>query len=138
MVTYASLDAIGDRTRREVLEQLRTGPASVGELASRLPVSRPAVSQHLRTLHDAGLVTFTREGTRHVYAVDRAALAELRGWFDAFWDVALERYASAAARAGAAAQAGDAEERTAETPAQAPKKPKKRGKRKKKSRKERG
>lgn len=86
------IDALGDPTRRSVLELLRRGPASVGALADQLPVSRPAVSQHLRALRDAGLVTYRTEGTRHVYAVDRAGLAEMRTWLDTFWDDALVRY----------------------------------------------
>lgn len=97
MKTYASrIDALGDPTRRRVLELLRSGPASVGALAGRLPVSRPAVSQHLRALRDAGLVTYRREGTRHVYAVDLAGLADMRAWLDTFWDDALDRYNVAA------------------------------------------
>ncbi len=69
-----------------VFELLREGPASVAEIAGRLPVSRPAVSQHLRLLLEAGLVQYTREGTRHVYAVDAAGVAEMRAWLDTFSD----------------------------------------------------
>ena len=101
MSAYANpIDALADPTRRRVFELLRSGPASVAALARELPVSRPAVSQHLRTLRDAGLVTFRREGTRHVYAVDRAGVAELRSWLDTFWDDALERFREAAATEG--------------------------------------
>jgi len=78
------LDALGDPTRRQVFELLRGGPRSVGELAAGLPVSRPAVSQHLRVLEEAGLVSHWREGTRHVYELDRAGVAELRSWVDGF------------------------------------------------------
>lgn len=92
------IDALGDPTRRRVLELLRRGPASVGALAGQLPVSRPAVSQHLRALREAGLVTYRAEGTRHLYAVDRAGLAEMRAWLDAFWDDALVRYKHVAER----------------------------------------
>ncbi len=94
--SYA-LDALGDPTRRRVLELVRDrGPAAVGTIASELPVSRPAVSQHLRVLHRAGLVTCTRAGTRHLYAVDPDGLAELRSWLDGFWDETLARYRRAA------------------------------------------
>ncbi len=97
MSAYAHpIDALGDPTRRRVLELLRTGPASVGALADQLPVSRPAVSQHLRALRGAGLVTYQAVGTRHVYAVDRTGLAEMRTWLDTFWDDALVRYKRAA------------------------------------------
>jgi DNA-binding transcriptional ArsR family regulator len=92
-----ALDALGDPTRRRVLELVRDhGPAAVGAIADELPVSRPAVSQHLRVLQEAGLVTCTREGTRHLYAVDPAGLGELRRWLDGFWDEALARYRRAA------------------------------------------
>ena len=85
MITNAHpLDALGDPTRRQVFELLRGGPRSVGELAAGLPVSRPAVSQHLRVLEEAGLVSHWREGTRHVYELDRAGVAELRSWVDGF------------------------------------------------------
>lgn len=70
-----------------VFELLREGPASVGEIAGRLPVSRPAVSQHLRLLLDAGLVRYTRDGTRHVYGIDPTGVAMLSGWLDTFGEV---------------------------------------------------
>ena len=96
-MAYAqAMDALGDPTRRAVLEQLRGGPRSVGEIAAELPVSRPAVSQHLRVLKGAGLVTERRNGTRHLYRVDPAALAELRAWFERFWDDALAAFKEAA------------------------------------------
>jgi DNA-binding transcriptional ArsR family regulator len=92
-----ALYALGDPTRRRVLELVRDrGPAAVGAIASELPVSRPAVSQHLRVLQEAGLVTSTREGTRHLYAVDPDGLAAVRAWLDGFWDEALARYRRAA------------------------------------------
>jgi len=94
------LDALGDRTRRQVFELLRSGPRSVGELAAELPVSRPAVSQHLRVLQSAGLVTHRRNGTRNVYELDGNGVAELRIWVDAFWDEALARFKAAAERKG--------------------------------------
>ena len=94
------MDALGDRTRRQVFELLRSGPRSVGELAAELPVSRPAVSQHLRVLQSAGLVTHRRNGTRNVYELDGNGVAELRIWVDAFWDEALARFKAAAERKG--------------------------------------
>ena len=75
---------------------LRRGPRSVGDLADDLPVSRPAVSQHLRVLKDAGLVLDRKEGTRRIYSVDPQGLAGIRAYFDSFWDEALERFAAAA------------------------------------------
>ena len=91
-----ALDALGDWTRRQIFDALRSGPCSVGELAARMPVSRPAVSQHLRVLKDAGLVVDTKEGTRRIYRVDPDGLAGIRTYFDSFWDEALGRFAAAA------------------------------------------
>jgi DNA-binding transcriptional ArsR family regulator len=85
--------ALGDATRREILELLRRRPCAVGEVADALPVSRPAVSQHLKVLHDAGLVAFTSRGTRNVYHLDPGGLEPLRGWLDGFWQDALDRFA---------------------------------------------
>ena len=90
------LDALGDWTRRQIFEALRRGPRSVGDLAGDLPVSRPAVSQHLRVLKDAGLVFDRKDGTRRIYSVDPQGLAGIRAYFDSFWDEALERFAAAA------------------------------------------
>jgi DNA-binding transcriptional ArsR family regulator len=94
------LDALGDPTRRHVFELLREGPCSVGVLATRLPVSRPAVSQHLRVLEDAGLVVHTRQGTRRLYEIDRAGVTALRDWVDGFWDDALTRFKQVAEQKG--------------------------------------
>jgi DNA-binding transcriptional ArsR family regulator len=92
--TYeAVLEALGDRTRRQIVHRLRSGPLSVGELAAALPVSRPAVSQHLSVLRRSGLVAYEELGTRNVYRLDPAGLNELSTWLDGFWDVALDRYA---------------------------------------------
>lgn len=77
--------AISDPNRRFLLEQLRRGPKTVGELASGLPVSRPAVSQHLKILLDAGLVSTRAEGTRRVYSVSNAGFLGLNIWLDQFW-----------------------------------------------------
>lgn len=85
------LDALGNPVRRDILRKLRRGPLSVGELAERLPVSRPAVSRHLRLLDAAGLVESRSEGTRSVYAVRLEGFASVRAFMDEFWDVALTR-----------------------------------------------
>jgi DNA-binding transcriptional ArsR family regulator len=84
--------ALADATRRDVFERLAAGPKAVGELAEELPVSRPAVSQHLKALKDAGLVTEQRDGTRRVYQIDPAGLGQMRAWLDRFWDTALEAF----------------------------------------------
>jgi DNA-binding transcriptional ArsR family regulator len=84
-----ALAALADPTRRQVFERLRDGPRPVGELARGLPVSRPAVSQHLAVLKAAGLVTDRAEGTRRVYEIDPAGLGAIRAWLDQFWDAAL-------------------------------------------------
>jgi len=89
-------EALGDPTRRTIFERLRLGPQSVGELAEGLPVSRPAVSQHLRVLEQAGLVSHRPNGTRNVYRVEPGGLAELRDYFERFWGDALERFAAEA------------------------------------------
>jgi DNA-binding transcriptional ArsR family regulator len=90
------LDALSDWTRRQVFESLRRGPRSVGEIAAGLPVSRPAVSQHLRVLKDAGLVRDRKDGTRRIYSVDPEGLRDIRAYFDSFWSEALERFADEA------------------------------------------
>jgi DNA-binding transcriptional ArsR family regulator len=93
-----AIAALADPTRRSVLENLREGPRSVGDLARGLPVSRPAVSQHLRVLKRAGLVRERRVGTRNFYSVDGDGLAALRDYFEAFWDEALAAFKEAAER----------------------------------------
>src|ERR1700761_7438626 len=90
--TDRALAAIADPTRRVVFERLAAGPRSVGELAEGLPVSRPAVSQHLKVLKDAGLVTDRAEGTRRVYEIDPHGLGALRAWLDQFWGDALSAF----------------------------------------------
>jgi DNA-binding transcriptional ArsR family regulator len=94
------LDVLGDPTRRRIFEQLRTGPRAVGELADGLPVSRPAVSQHLRVLKEAGLVVDRKVGTRRLYEVAPDGLLGLRDWFDGFWSEALAAYKQAVERGG--------------------------------------
>lgn len=88
------LDALGDPTRRAVLELVARKPQAVGELAGQLPVSRPAVSQHLRVLQDARLVRPTQQGTRRIYSLDRAGIAAVRAYLERFWDEALAAYAA--------------------------------------------
>jgi DNA-binding transcriptional ArsR family regulator len=96
-MAYAqTLQALSDPTRRAVLEELRSGPRAVGEIAARLPVSRPAVSQHLRVLKEAGLVTERQNGTRRLYRVDPDGLAELREYLEGFWEEALAGFKAAA------------------------------------------
>jgi len=84
--------ALADPTRREVFERLAERPQAVGELAERLPVSRPAVSQHLKVLKEAGLVTDRAEGARRVYQIDPQGLGQIRAWLDRVWDDALEAF----------------------------------------------
>jgi DNA-binding transcriptional ArsR family regulator len=88
-----ALQALADPTRRSVLEALRAGPLAVSEIAARVPVSRPAVSQHLKVLKDAGIVTETRAGTRHYFAIQPATVAELRTYFETMWKQSLRAYA---------------------------------------------
>jgi DNA-binding transcriptional ArsR family regulator len=90
------IDVLGDPTRRRIFERLVERPWAVGELARELPVTRPAVSQHLRVLREAGLVHLRVDGTRHIYELDPAGVGELRDWVERFWDAALARYAEAA------------------------------------------
>jgi DNA-binding transcriptional ArsR family regulator len=98
MANQYAFAALADPTRRAVFERLAEGPRSVGELASGLPVSRPAVSQHLKVLKDAGLVADRPEGTRRVYQIDPQGLGQLRAWLDRFWDEALEAFKAEAER----------------------------------------
>ncbi len=84
--------ALADPTRREIFERLASAPSAVGELADELPVSRPAVSQHLKVLKEAGLVVDRAIGTRRVYEIDPNGLGELRAWLDKFWGEALEAF----------------------------------------------
>ena len=97
MQTYRTdgLNALGDPTRRAIFERLADRPRAVGELANDLPGSRPAVSQHLKVLKQARLVTDRREGTRRVYQVDPDGLEAMRGYLDHFWDQALAGFKAA-------------------------------------------
>jgi DNA-binding transcriptional ArsR family regulator len=88
------ISALADPTRRAVFEAVAQRPRAVGELADELPVSRPAVSQHLKVLREAGLVTVRAEGTRRYYAADPAGLGALRTWLEGFWSSALSAFAA--------------------------------------------
>jgi DNA-binding transcriptional ArsR family regulator len=87
-----ALEALADPTRRKVFERLRSGPSSVGRLAAGMPVSRPAVSQHLKVLKEAGLVNEERDGARRIYRIDPHGLGRLRAWLDQFWESALDAF----------------------------------------------
>ena len=87
-----SLAALGDPTRRAIFERLAAQPSAVGDLARAFPVSRPAVSQHLRVLKAAGLVTETAQGTRRIYRIDPRGIAAMRDWLDAHWIAALAAF----------------------------------------------
>ena len=91
-----ALSALADPTRRRVYERLRSGPKAVGAIARGMPVSRPAVSQHLKILKNAGLVSERAAGTRRIYRLNPTAVAALRDQLDAFWRRALESYADIA------------------------------------------
>ncbi len=97
MPYHSTLTALADPTRRRILETLLEAPSSVGVLADGLPVSRPAVSQHLRVLKDANLVAETRDGARRIYRVDTAGLVELRAYLESFWGDVMTSYKEFAA-----------------------------------------
>ena len=90
------VSALADPTRREIFEKLAREPQSVGSLAETFPISRPAVSQHLRVLKEAGLVTDRAEGTRRVYQIDPGGLGVMRQWLDRFWDESLASFQAVA------------------------------------------
>lgn len=93
-----ALDVLADPTRRRILEKLRHGPRRVGEIAAGLPVSRPAVSQHLKLLKESGLVVQMQAGARHTYAIAPQGLGELRAYLDGLWEDALAAFAAHVAR----------------------------------------
>jgi DNA-binding transcriptional ArsR family regulator len=93
VVAQQVLDALGDPTRRRVFELLRDGPIAVGEIADQMPVSRPAVSKHLKVLSASGLVTHVRVGTRSLYRIDARGLTALRDYLDGFWTDVLDAFA---------------------------------------------
>jgi DNA-binding transcriptional ArsR family regulator len=104
-MAYANaLTVLADPTRRKVFERLRTGPRPVNALAAGLPVSRPAVSQHLKVLKDAGLVEERSEGVRRIYSLRREGLTELRDWLDGFWDDALTAFKAEAEKTAGVAE----------------------------------
>jgi len=92
MAYATAFAALADPTRRAVLERLAAGPRAVGDLADGLPVSRPAVSQHLKVLKEAGLVSDRQDGARRIYAIDPKGLGAMRAWLDQFWDSALDAF----------------------------------------------
>jgi DNA-binding transcriptional ArsR family regulator len=87
-----SFAALGDPTRRAIFERVAARPSAVGDLARGLPVSRPAVSQHLRVLKEAGLVSETPEGTRRIYRLDPRGIAAMRTWLEAHWTSTLDAF----------------------------------------------
>jgi len=95
-----ALAALSDPTRRQVFERLKHGGRAVGDIAKGLPVSRPAVSQHLKVLKEAGLVREERDGTRRIYEIDPQGLGQLRRWLDEFWDGALAAFRAEAEKEG--------------------------------------
>jgi len=95
----SQLTALGDPTRRSIYELVRAAPSSVRELTDSLPISQPAVSQHLKVLSAAGLVTAVPVGARRIYRVDPEGVAELRAWIDALWDDVLDSFTEAAREA---------------------------------------
>jgi DNA-binding transcriptional ArsR family regulator len=101
-MTYVStaLAALADPTRRAIFEQLGDGLRSVGAIARGLPISRPAVSQHLKQLKEAGLVTDHADGTRRIYRIDPSGLGMLRQWLDRFWDESLAAFKEEAEKQG--------------------------------------
>jgi DNA-binding transcriptional ArsR family regulator len=98
VATYQAngLSALGDPTRRAIFERLARGPSAVGELANELPVTRPAVSQHLKVLKDAGLAIDEADGNRRLYRLNPAGIGALRAYFDGFWNQALTAFKAAA------------------------------------------
>ncbi len=98
MANAPAFAALAEPTRQAIVEHLAERPMAVGELAALLPVSRPAVSQHLKVLKDASLVRDEARGTRRIYSIDPAGLGQIRAWLDSFWDKALAAYAEAAER----------------------------------------
>jgi DNA-binding transcriptional ArsR family regulator len=98
MNNISPLDALGDPTRRQLFEHLRQGPSSVTELMSIVPISQPAVSQHLKVLREARLVKVEKRGQQRIYHLDPAGLAELRQYVDSFWDDVLQAFGAEADR----------------------------------------
>jgi len=101
----AAIEILADPTRRAIVNRLRRGPAPVVDIATGLPVSRPAVSKHLRLMLEAGLVSVTRDGTRRLYELDLNKLDEVRRWLDGFWEDSLQRFKRQAERRARGAKA---------------------------------
>jgi predicted transcriptional regulator len=95
----SALDALGNPVRRKIVRILARGPRPVGEIAEQLPVTRPAVSKHLRILERAAIVAHARTGNRNVFRLERSGFESARRWLDGFWDEALPRFAELAERA---------------------------------------
>lgn len=116
METYgiAALGVLGDPTRRAIFECLARSPKAVGQIATELPVSRPAVSQHLKVLKDAGLVADHAEGTRRIYRINPDGISSIRAYLDRMWSEALEGFRQAAQQAaeGGLAPPGESQEET--------------------------
>ena len=87
-----SLDALGNPVRRQIIDMLHSRPRSVTEIARDLPISRPAISKHLRILQGANLVSYEQVGTKNIYQIDLDGFDELRTWLNGFWDDALQRF----------------------------------------------
>jgi len=111
----AGLDALGDATRMAIFQKLSGGPIAVNELARMLPVSRPAVSQHLRVLKDAGLVMDTKDGTRRLYQLDPEGVARLRAHFDQMWTQAMSAFQAAAEKPTSGGKHGKHDRRSRRT-----------------------
>lgn len=103
----ATLEILADPTRRAIVDRLREGPAAVGEIAERLPVSRPAVSKHLRLMLRAGVVRMETNGTRHLYELDLRKIDEVRRYLDGFWGSALARFKEKAEKGNRRKEQGD-------------------------------
>ena len=104
MTNISPLDALGDPTRRQLFEHLRQGPCSVTDLISVVPISQPAVSQHLRVLREARLVQVEKRGQQRIYQLNPAGLAELRQYVESFWDDVLRAFGEEAERMASAAR----------------------------------
>lgn len=104
MTNISPIDALGDRTRRRLFERLRQGSCSVTELMSTVPISQPAVSQHLRVLRDARLVRVEKRGQQRIYHLNPVGLAELRDYVEGLWDDVLSAFGEEAARMATAAE----------------------------------
>ena len=112
----SELLALASETRATILQRLEAGPRTVGEIAQGLPVSRPAISQHLRILEQAKLVTEEYQGTRHIYRIDPTGLATLRTWLDRFWTRSLDAFATEVERQNQTPPPSHAKQRRASRP----------------------